>query len=236
MRIAASIRWLLLLLLLTGGCRASSHRRDLVEAELRTKERLLRESQADLERTRLMNQALEQEFVRRGTPVGSGTNPSVIGPKDIKIGNGTGGINDDRLPGDEALMVVVVPRDEDGNPVRAIGSLAINVWEIQPGGMKTPLSSWEISPDDLRRTWKSGLLGSGYQVTLNWKKPPTQDRLRIAAQLTLPDGRMFEADKDVPIRPLPMMSPEPLAPAPAIDEGPKVPGLLPPRPTSVPND
>jgi hypothetical protein len=238
---SAATGWLLLgLALAAAGCRAP--RSDLVEAELRTKERMLRETREELDRSRLINEALEQDYLRRqqGLPPGP-NNPALLSPKDIVIGNGTGGVDDDLKPGDEALQVVVVPRDEDRNPVRALGTLNVAVWEITPTGVKIPLSTWEVNASDLRRTWKSGLIGSGYHVVLPWKKLPTQERLRIAAQLTLPDGRLFEADKDVPIRPLPQTLPPPMEKMPLIpgpESGPIIPysespaRLMPPRPAS----
>ena len=209
MRLAATIRGLLVLALAFAGCRAP--RSDLVEAELRTKDRLLRESREELERTRLINEALEREFMNRkaaelGQP--QRTNSSaILAPKDITLAAGTGGIDEDRMPGDEALMVVVVPRDEDGHPVRAVGVLTVTASEIMPGGLKVPLSTWEVGAVDLRKSWKSGLLGSGYHVVLRWQKLPTQERLRVAVQLKLPDDRVYEADKDIPIRPLPQALP-----------------------------
>ncbi len=224
MRRAAIARSLLVLSLVAAGCRA--HRSDLVEAELRTKERLLRETQAELNRTRSVNEVLERDFMSRqqGQPLAD--NSGTVSPKDIILASGTGGIDDDRLPGDEALLVVVVPRDEDGQPVRTVGVLTVAAWEIMPGGVKVPLSTWEINATDLRRAWKSGLLGSGYHVTLNWKKPPTASRLRVAVQLTLADGRVFEADKDISIRPLPLPAANIMPPVnamPMAPEGPLVP-------------
>src|SRR5262249_56036998 len=57
--------------------------------------------------------------------------------------------------------------------------------------------------DELRGTWGSGLLSTGYYVILPWKSWPASDKLRVVTQLVLPDGRVFEADKDVTIRPTP---------------------------------
>src|SRR5262249_17875783 len=153
-------------------------RSDLVEAELRTKERMLRETKEELDRSRLMNDALERDFLRRQHGQPPGPNDVLLSPKDIVLGNGTGGVDEDLKPGDEALQVVVVPRDEDRNPVRVVGSLSIAAWEITPTGIKIPLSTWEVSATDLRRTWKGGLIGSGYHVVLNWKKLPVNERLR----------------------------------------------------------
>jgi hypothetical protein len=198
MRIAVYCRALPLLLAALSGCRSRS---DLVEAELRTKDRQLREAQAEVERTRMVNEAFERDFMQRqqGQPPG----PALASPKDIVLSSGTGGVDRDGLPGDEAIEVVVTPRDEDGQPARAVGVLCVTAWEILPGGVKVPLSTWEINSTDLRRSWKAGLFGSGYHVVLPWKKIPTQQRLRVAAQLQLPDGRVYEADKDITIRLLP---------------------------------
>lgn len=233
----AATGWCLLGLALAAGCRAP--RSDLVEAELRTKERLLRETREELDRARLMNEALERDYLNRQAGAPPGPSSALLSPKDIVIGSGTGGLDEDLKPGDEALQVVVVPRDEDRNPVRAVGTLNVAVWEIAPTGVKIPLSTWEVGASDLRRTWKSGLIGSGYHVVLNWKKLPTQERLRIAAQLVLPDGRVYEADKDVSVRPLPQPMQPPLEKMPSIpppDPGPAIPEfpvqLLPPRPSS----
>jgi hypothetical protein len=207
MRIAGVIRGLLILLLALAGCRSRS---DLVEAELRTKDRMLREAQVEVGRTRAVNEALEREFLQRQQGTCARPNNIVTaGLKDITLASGTGGVDNDNLPGHEALEVVVVPRDEDSHPVKAVGTLNIAAWEIMPGGVKVPLCTWEVSANDLRSTWKSGLIGSGYHVILNWNKLPTQDKLRVAAQLTLPDGRIFEADKDISIRPLPAVKAPP---------------------------
>jgi hypothetical protein len=212
MRTAALTRGWLCLLLALAGCRTPH--RDLVEAELRTKERQLRETQAELERARMINQAFEQGMVQQQGLAPPIENSAFLSPKDITLANGTGGVNDGQ-PGDYALEVVLVPRDEDGNPVRAVGVLTVNASEIWPGGVKTPLSTWEIGAEELRRTWKRGLIGSGYHIILKWKKPPTQQKLRVSATLVLPDGRAFEADKDISIRPMPAPVPPPPLPTPA---------------------
>jgi hypothetical protein len=165
----------------------------------------------------MLNEAMGNQFFQQQHGLPPVDNTGLLPPKDITLGRGTGGVDDDRLPGDEALQLVVVPRDEDGNPVRIVGTLYVTVWEITPSGVKIPLSSWEVNSLDLRRTWRSGLLGSGYFVLLPWKKWPTQERLRVAVQLGLADGRLYEADKDISIRPpkatveekMPLLGPRP---------------------------
>jgi len=197
----------LLLTILTGclalaetGCR----RADLVEAELRTRERELRETRSDLFQSEAYNQALQGEIrdVRKDscsklTPERAS---QIYTIREVVLGRQTGGYDDDNIPGDEALQVVLEPRDPDGQAIKAPGHLRVTALEISPEGLKAPLSTWEIPPQELRRTWRNGLLSTGYYVVLPWKNWPTSSRLRVVAQFVLADGRVFEADKDVTIR------------------------------------
>src|SRR5438876_5875311 len=89
--------WLIALSLAgAAGCRSRS---DLVEAELRTKDRQLRETQGELMRAETMNEALEytlRDQRAAGLPVcRPGAGPLGL-VKDIQLGRGTGGIDEDK--------------------------------------------------------------------------------------------------------------------------------------------
>jgi hypothetical protein len=191
-------------LLVLSGCRSNC---DLVEAELRTKDSDLRETREELDRQHAYNSALQREVAAlRG-------NPAIMPPADqasqiytlksIVLGRQTGGLNADSLPGDELLQVVLEPRDGDDHAIKAPGTLTVQTYVIAPEGLKKPLCSWRVPPEALRRTWKSGLWSSGYFVGLPWKVYPNQEKVRVVAQFVLPDGRSFEADKDVTIKVVP---------------------------------
>lgn len=187
-----------------SSCRPNK-RYDLIEAELRTRDRELAEARAALDQARGLNRAYDQarppEFAPAPTAVpaaGGGVCPV----REITIGRGTGGLDEDGAPGDEALMVVVVPADEDRSAVKVPGRATVAAWEITPQGLKNPIGTWEIPPEQLRPTWRSGLLASGFFLTLPWQTYPTTDRVRVAVRLSTPDGRAFEADRDVTVRPI----------------------------------
>jgi hypothetical protein len=204
---------------LLSGCRSNC---DLVEAELRVKERQI----ATLTET---NQALQAELSAlrgsppRFTPDDPGTPVMPPAPaaapapiRSITLGRQTGGVDEDGKPGDEALRVQVEPRDADGHTVKVSGNLIVRVFEITPGGLKKPICSWQVGSEDVNRAWHNGLLSTGYAVTLPWKTWPATDRLRVVAQLSLADGRFFEAERDVSVR-LP-----PAVQRPATIDGPTV--------------
>ena len=192
------------------GCKANT-KYDGIEAELRTRNRELSEAQHALDRSREMNRAYEQS---RGTIPGMAPAPQggTCGIREIALARGTGGVDDDAIPGDEYLMVVIVPTDEDKSAVKAAGRATIGAWEYGPDGLKRLIGTWEVSAEQLRSTWKSGLLATGYFVPLQWQQFPTTSKVRVAVRLTSTDGRMFEADRDISVRPMTSALPHPTAP------------------------
>ncbi|HVS34087.1 MAG TPA: hypothetical protein VMS17_00815, partial [Gemmataceae bacterium] len=214
------------------GCRTD---RDVVERELHARELDLQAAREEIDRCHAINEGLQMELQAQhgdpsACPPGASDKPAVaIYPiRSLTLGRQTGGRDGDAAGGDEALQVVVQPLDPDNQPVKIPGQLLIQALEITPAGLKQPLSTWQISDDELRRSWRSGLLGAGYFLVLPWKVWPSNDKLRVVATLQLPDGRLFQADKDVTVRVVPAEK-RPPAP-PAIDE----PVLPPPHPLPPP--
>ena len=184
-----------------AGCRS---RCDLVEAELRTKDQTLREIREELFRSKAYNNALQNELaiVRQGTSYSLTPEQAsqTYTLRSITLGRGTGGYDDDDQPGDEALQVVVEPHDPDGSVIKAPGTLRVQALEITEKGAKRPISTWLVTPDELRRSWRSGLLSTGYSLVLPWKTWPASEKVRVVVQLMLDDGRVYEAEKDVTVR------------------------------------
>jgi hypothetical protein len=222
--------------LLLTGCRGLGKpdtKYDLLEAELRTRERELGECRAELNHLRLLNQTYQRQGVPCADPSfhpGPGGVPT-LPLRDVTLGNGTGGVDDDGRLGDESLMAVVVPRDDDGAGVKVPARLVVFAAEVSPEGLKTPIGKWEVPPEQLRKTWRSGTFSSGYFVPLQWDRPPRTNRVRVSVRLVTLDGREFEADKDVTVRPLPgagLGGGQGVVPVPPAD----VPELPPPTPAA----
>ena len=113
------------------------------------------------------------------------------------------------------------------------GRLQVAASEVTPQGLKNPIGNWDVPPERLRPTWRNGVFTTGYFVTLPWQTFPTTERVRVVARLTTTDGRAFEADRDVSVRPMrpPVPRGNPYPTTPVVPGGP--PGrepLLPDRP------
>ncbi len=216
------------------GCRSSGGQ---VEQTLHARELDLLEAREELDHCRAINEGLQAELqVLHGDTTGSpgawDRPASLAYPiHTLTLGRQTGGRDSDATGGDDSLQVVVEPRDADNQPVKVPGTLVVEALEITPSGVKRPLSSWHIAEEELRRSYRSGLLTTGYVLVLPWKAWPSTEKLRVAVQLRTADGRLFEADKDVTIRLVPAAKrPTPMPMPPASD----APTLPPPRPVDPP--
>jgi hypothetical protein len=121
--------------------------------------------------------------------------------REVVLGRGTGGIDENECPNDGGLQVVAVPHDADGSAIKAPGTLHVEAFEVSAEGLKIPLSTWDVPSLQLSKQWRTGLLASGYFVALPWKTPPHSEKLRVVMRFnTLPDNRPFEDDRTVTIK------------------------------------
>jgi hypothetical protein len=193
---------LLLLLLCATGCR---NRTASLEAADFNRQQMYEQTLAEMHAAEARANALQLEnnALRSGARLPPEVAAQTFGLKRIVLGRSTGGADLDRHPGDELLEVYVEPRDSDDHTIKSPGTLQIFALETSPQGLKVPLCSWEISPDELRRSWKQGLLSTGYGLSLPWKKLPIFENVRVIVRLITPDQRVFEADKDIKVRLVP---------------------------------
>ena len=216
--------FLLPLIFFSTGCR---NKTDLVEAELRTRDRQYREALEEQRNAeaRLEASQLENDALRKGSKITPEQAASTYGLKKIVLGRATGGFDHDGLPGDELLQVVVEPRDYDDHTIKAPGTLQIYALETNAQGIKAPLCMWDIPAGQLRQSWKQGLLSTGYTLTLPWKVLPVTEHVRVVVRFTTPDQRAYETDKDIKVRVVPgaglkRTDPMPeVLPMPALESG-----------------
>lgn len=193
-----------------AGC--ASKRGELLERELRARDCDLQDLRGELERSEGYNRALQMELgsIRGdynpmpGDPGASPHGPPPLYPvRYLTLGRGTGGYDNTGCAGDTALQVVLEPRDCDNHIIKVPAAAMIQALEITPEGLKKLLCAWEVPPEQMRNSWRSGLLNTGFVIVLPWKAFPTCQKLRVIATLKLPDGRVYEADKDITVKLVP---------------------------------
>src|SRR5262249_8812147 len=181
-----------------AGCRSSCYR---VESELRAREEDVRNLKDEVERLGGVNEALSRELAaHRGEPGPDGVirKPSEPYPlRSLVIGRGTGGRPDEACGGDDRPVRPGEPRDCDDQAIKAPGQMVIDVIETPREGVSGLLKRYEITPDQLRCAWQSGLFSTGYRLSLGFERWPTTDRLRVVVYFRMMNGRVFEAGQDL---------------------------------------
>jgi hypothetical protein len=111
----------------------------------------------------------------------------------------TGGLDEDGLPGDDVLSLVVEPFDADGQSLKLPGELSIDVTDPAADGENGLVGRWTYSADEVRQAWHSGLLVTGFKFHLPWQSPPQHGTLVVHAKLSVADGRVFDATETVKV-------------------------------------
>jgi len=207
------------------GCSSLTKTRqeqDLVEADLRSQERHIQELKAEVERKDGTIHGLDLEVEKlqqsaiKNQPAGEPQAPGVI--KEISLGRLTGGYrNNPKSLYDDSVQFLIEPKDADGHAIKVPGSVHIELFEYAANGVKVPLSAWDISQRELRRSWDQPLFGGpSYRILVPFKALPANERMRVVVRFTTLDGKLYEAEKDFTIRlPGPGAAPlMPMAPLP----------------------
>lgn len=186
-----------------AGCR-SNNSKDRLETNLRQREKEIALLREDIDRIAGYNLALQTEVrSMRGQPGPSACDPftPLYPVRSIVVGRTSTALDDDGKPGDDAVQIVLETRDADGKLFRAPGKVQMQMLEVSPEGLKNLIGTYQFGPDEMRPLWKQGLLTSGYVFNLPWQTPPRQDKIRVVAQFTMEDGRQFEAERELRVKP-----------------------------------
>jgi len=107
----------------------------------------------------------------------------------VQFGKGTDVLGLGGKVADERLKVVVEPLDAEGDTVKRAGALELDVFESGAGGAKL-YALWKLTPEELAKTWLSGLGTYAYVMKFPWPggKPPQGDKLVLKMKFTPLEG------------------------------------------------
>jgi len=120
----------------------------------------------------------------------------------IAIGRGTAGDDSDpSSPGYEGFTMLLMPSDQHNDVFKAAGNATVQLFDLSRTD-KPLLGKWDVSRQELGKTWIAGFTLQGYLLKFKWQEKPKTGRLMLrvtfADQLT---GRVFEAQHEMVIQP-----------------------------------
>jgi hypothetical protein len=114
----------------------------------------------------------------------------------------TGGMDVDGRPGDDALSLLIEPRNAQGQFVAKPGDVSIVLLDPLKRGEDARFARWDFDRETAGRMLTAGGLDRGLHIRVPWPDlPPNVERLHLFVRYKDEDGRAIEADREIMIRP-----------------------------------
>lgn len=195
--------------LLLAGC-ASRGQLEMLEAEVRQhKDSLYRaETKTSELESQLVLARREAELIRSQVAASGGQAPlpeqtgNLVRLSGVKINTLlSGGKDRDGQPGDDLLVTLISPHDEQGDLVKIAGEVEIEAYDMTRPGDDKRVGRWTFTPEQAAKAWHSGFVGSGLQFELPWQAVPENKELLVHARLRTTDGRQFDTNSPLKVVP-----------------------------------
>jgi len=182
------------LLLLAGGCGIGSERKDpqVLKAERLRQEKAeltgdVQQYRAEIEQLKTQVRALS------ALPEDERSNPYEL--VTVKIARITNFYDKDSDGKREKLIVYVEPMDMDGDVVKAAGTVAVQLWNLNNPNGEALLGQWNVEWPALRKLWFASIV-TGYRLTFD--VPETIDVLSepLTVKLTFTESLTGETLRD----------------------------------------
>ncbi|AMV33231.1 hypothetical protein VN12_13980 [Pirellula sp. SH-Sr6A] len=110
------------------------------------------------------------------------------------------GHNFDDQPGDDGLYLVLVPKNESGEPLQQIGKLTVVIEEsIDESSHR--IAAWNVTPDELQESLEPIGVSQGFHLSLPFQDvAPESNRVQVFLKYELADGRVLVNRKDISLR------------------------------------
>lgn len=116
----------------------------------------------------------------------------------VKITGFTDFYDKDKDGRKEKLIVYIQPIDQDGDVVKATGSVDVQLWNLNRPNGQALLGQWRVEPDELRKLWFATLLTINYRLTFDVADKIEKFEEPLTVKLTFTDhlsGKVFKEQK-----------------------------------------
>ncbi len=126
--------------------------------------------------------------------------PTTGGGHRVQLADDRGGQHDQQ-PGDDALSVVLIPHDDQGELVKIPGKILVEAFDLGGTEGTEPIGRWSYDLSEVRQHWHKGVIQSGYQFELPLEGVPRSDKVLLHGRLVTSDGRQFDTSHEIRITP-----------------------------------
>lgn len=192
----------LIFLLLVAGCATPNNKESLAtKIEQLTQEN--KKSQEQIEQSNAENIQLKDQIqVLSGLPENvrlENLNRLEI----VKIGRYTGFFDKDKDGKKEKLIVYIQPVDEQGDTIKAVGAVDVQLWDLNKTDGQALLGEWKVEPGELKKLWFATLVTINYRLTFEVADKIESLEEPLTVKVTFTDymtGKVFKEQKVIKAR------------------------------------
>lgn len=155
-----------ILLACLAGCTNQLHNKDSA-AELKKIEAQNRQLASELKTAENKSDQLKKQLDTIhdfGRPV---TPKDIYDLQEIRITKFTNIYDKDQDGKKETLLVYLQPIDEYGDIIKAVGSVEVQLWDLDKKAANALLGQWQIGPAELKQMWFSTIITVNYRLSFD---------------------------------------------------------------------
>ena len=98
----------------------------------------------------------------------------------------------------EKLIVYVQPIDDEGDVIKAGGSLDVQLWDLNKEGDEALLGQWHVGAEEVRKQWYTTIMKVNYRLKFNVSDKIKSFDEPLTVKVTFTDylsGRVFKEQK-----------------------------------------
>lgn len=89
---------------------------------------------------------------------------NLITVMDVELARRSGLYDKDRDGISDKLIVYLKTIDEFGDPVKGVGSLEVELWDLNRASENSLLASWAMDPGELKQSWSAALMTNYHRL------------------------------------------------------------------------
>ncbi len=184
-------------LILVTGCASPNGKESLAgQIEQLTQEKT--QLQKQIEQSEIENKQLKQQVqVLSGLPEDVKLE-NLNRLENVKIGRYTGFFDKDKDGKKEKLIVYIQPADEQGDTIKAVGAVDVQLWDLNKTDGEALLGQWKVEPAELKKLWFATLVTINYRLTFDVTDIVESLKEPFTVKVTFTDyltGKVFKEQK-----------------------------------------
>ena len=186
------------LLILTPGCENANKKSPLAEQIQQLKQEKT-ELTRQIERSENENEQLQKQIlVLSGLPEEAKAE-NLYRLQRIKVTRYTNFYDKDKDGEKEKLIVYIQPLDEEGDIVKATGTVDVQLWDLNSSqANQALLGQWHITPGQLKKLWFATVITINYRLTFDVADKIENIQEPLTVKVTFTDyltGKVFKEQK-----------------------------------------